>query len=85
MEGLFRHEVLKMLKAEDKITDFIIESLSLTPIFGRIPTQLSMKRYRAIPIEGIDRFDLQQIVPELTPGCWIRKKSGGTDLFGKLW
>jgi DNA (cytosine-5)-methyltransferase 1 len=53
--------------------------------FGRNPTELSKKRYRAIPEEGMNRFDLQRIVPELTPQCWIRKKSGGTDLFGRLW
>jgi len=53
--------------------------------FGRNPTELSRKRYRAIPHEGMNRFDLQRIVPELTPKCWIRKKSGGTDLFGRLW
>ena len=53
--------------------------------FGRSPTELSRKRYRAIPGEGMNRFDLQRIVPELTPKCWIRKKSGGTDLFGRLW
>jgi len=53
--------------------------------FGRNPTELSRKRYRAIPNEGMNRFDLQRIVPELTPQCWIRKKSGGTDLFGRLW
>lgn len=53
--------------------------------FGRNPTELSRKRYRAIPNEGMNRFDLQRIVPELTPKCWIRKKSGGTDLFGRLW
>ncbi|WP_457575858.1 DNA cytosine methyltransferase [Desulfomarina sp.] len=53
--------------------------------FGRNPTELSRKRYRAIPFEGMNRFDLQRIAPELTPKCWIRKKSGGTDLFGRLW
>jgi DNA (cytosine-5)-methyltransferase 1 len=53
--------------------------------FGRNPTKLSRKRYRAIPNEGMNRFDLQRIAPELTPGCWLRKKSGGTDLFGRLW
>jgi DNA (cytosine-5)-methyltransferase 1 len=53
--------------------------------FGRNPTELSRKRYRAIPKEGMNRFDLQRIAPELTPPCWIRKKSGGTDLFGRLW
>lgn len=53
--------------------------------FGRAPTELSRKRYRAIPEEGMNRFDLQRAAPELTPDCWIRKKSGGTDLFGRLW
>lgn len=53
--------------------------------FGRTPTELSRKRYRVIPREGMNRFDLQRIAPELTPKCWIRKKSGGTDLFGRLW
>ena len=46
---------------------------------------MSMARYRAIPEEGMNRFDLQKRAPELTPGCWIRKTSGGTDLFGRLW
>ncbi|GKT09267.1 DNA cytosine methyltransferase [Desulforhabdus sp. TSK] len=53
--------------------------------FGRSPTQKSLERYKAIPKEGMNRFDLQRIVPELTPDCWIRKKQGGTDLFGRLW
>jgi DNA (cytosine-5)-methyltransferase 1 len=53
--------------------------------FGRNPMELSQQRYRAIPEEGMNRFDLQRIAPELTPKCWIRKKSGGTDLFGRLW
>lgn len=53
--------------------------------FGRNPTQKSIARYKAIPEEGMNRFDLQERAPELTPQCWIRKKSGGTDLFGRLW
>lgn len=53
--------------------------------FGRNPTELSKKRYRAIPHEGMNRFDLQERAPELTPACWIRKKTGGTDLFGRMW
>lgn len=52
--------------------------------FGRNPTEKSMKRYRAVPPGG-NRFDLQKNAPEITPNCWIRKKSGGTDLFGRLW
>ncbi len=50
---------------------------------GRNPTPVSLKRYRLIPPGG-NRFDLQRLAPELTPGCWIRKQSGGTDLFGRL-
>jgi len=52
--------------------------------FGRSPTAKSEKRYRAVPPGG-NRFDLQANAPEITPACWIRKKTGGTDLFGRLW
>ncbi len=52
--------------------------------FGRNPTSKSLARYRAVPPGG-NRFDLQRNAPELTPDCWIRKTSGGTDLFGRLW
>jgi len=53
--------------------------------FGRNPIPSSLKRYKAIPKEGMNRFDLQRLAPELTPKCWINKKSGGTDLFGRMW
>lgn len=53
--------------------------------FGRSPTEHSLARYRAIPEEGMNRFDLHKRAPHLTPACWIRKASGGTDLFGRLW
>lgn len=52
--------------------------------FGRSPTAMSIARYKAVPPGG-NRFDLQRNAPELTPDCWIRKTSGGTDLFGRLW
>lgn len=50
----------------------------------RNPTAKSIKRYKAVPPGG-NRFDLQKNAPEITPDCWIRKTSGGTDLFGRLW
>ncbi len=53
--------------------------------FNRQPSDLSLARYQAIPQEGMNRFDLQLLAPELTPQCWLRKKTGGTDLFGRLW
>lgn len=52
--------------------------------FGRNPTERSIERYKAVPLGG-NRFDLQRKAPHLTPACWIRKTSGGTDLFGRLW
>jgi DNA (cytosine-5)-methyltransferase 1 len=52
--------------------------------FGRNPTDLSRKRYKLVPPGG-NRFDLQRAAPKLTPKCWIKKTSGGTDLFGRLW
>lgn len=66
-------------------TEIQDEGTPLDLHFGRTPTPVSLARYRAIPEEGMNRFDLQKIVPDLTPGCWIRKVSGGTDLFGRLW
>lgn len=52
--------------------------------FGRNPTPKSLARYRAVPPGG-NRFDLQKNAFHLTPACWIKKTSGGTDLFGRLW
>jgi DNA (cytosine-5)-methyltransferase 1 len=52
--------------------------------FGRNPTEISLKRYRAVPPGG-NRFDLMRNARHITPACWIRKTSGGTDLFGRLW
>jgi DNA (cytosine-5)-methyltransferase 1 len=53
--------------------------------FGRKPTAESLARYLAIPKEGMNRVDLLKNAPKLTPACWVKKKSGGTDLFGRLW
>ena len=50
----------------------------------RNPTQKSIERYKVVPPGG-NRFDLQKNAPHLTPQCWIKKTSGGTDLFGRLW
>lgn len=52
--------------------------------FGRNPTAKSLERYRAVPAGG-NRFDLLRNRPDITPRCWVKKKSGGTDLFGRLW
>jgi DNA (cytosine-5)-methyltransferase 1 len=51
----------------------------------RNPRPLSIERYKTIPGEGEGRFDLAERRPDITPACWLRKKSGSTDVFGRLW
>lgn len=53
--------------------------------FGRTPTSTSLLRYKAIPKEGMNRFDLHRNAPELTPKCWANKPTGSTDIMGRLW
>lgn len=50
---------------------------------GRNPTPTSLERYKVIPPGG-NRFDLMRARPDITPKCWLRKKSGTTDVFGRL-
>ena len=47
---------------------------------GRNPTELSLRRYRAIPPGG-GRFDLPD---ELLPRCWREKRTGTTDVMGRM-
>ncbi|EKH4209107.1 DNA cytosine methyltransferase [Escherichia coli] len=65
-------------------TDIRNELPPLNLHFGRNPTPVSLERYKAVPPGG-NRFDLQKKRPDITPACWLKKKSGGTDLFGRLW
>jgi DNA (cytosine-5)-methyltransferase 1 len=65
-------------------------SLSLKPTNrdwhnARNPRPISLERYRTIPKEGEGRFDLAKRRPDITPECWLRKKTGSTDVFGRLW
>lgn len=52
---------------------------------ARNPRPVSMERYRTIPNEGEGRFHLAERRPDITPACWLRKTSGSTDVFGRLW
>lgn len=51
----------------------------------RNPRPVSVERYETIPGEGEGRFELAERRPDITPACWLRKKSGSTDVFGRLW
>ncbi len=52
---------------------------------SRSPRPLSVERYKTIPREGEGRFQLAERRPDITPPCWLRKKTGSTDVFGRLW
>jgi DNA (cytosine-5)-methyltransferase 1 len=52
---------------------------------ARSPRPVSVERYRTIPNQGEGRFELAARRPDITPACWLRKKSGSTDVFGRLW
>lgn len=67
-----------------------VEGLPLVPTGEnwhrpRNPRPTSLERYRTIPKEGEGRFDLAARRPDITPKCWLRKKTGSTDVFGRLW
>ena len=51
---------------------------------GRNPTPKSVERYKAVPAGG-NRFDLMRKRPDITPNCWKNKKTGSTDVFGRMW
>lgn len=51
--------------------------------FGRSPRPVSLERYKVIPPGG-NRFDLMRERPDITPNCWLKKKTGTTDVFGRL-
>lgn len=52
---------------------------------ARNPRPMSVERYETIPNEGEGRFELAARRPDITPACWLRKTSGSTDVFGRLW
>ncbi len=52
---------------------------------SRNPRPMSLERYRTIPAEGEGRFELAERRADITPACWLRKKTGSTDVFGRLW
>ena len=52
---------------------------------SRNPRPMSLERYMTIPGQGEGRFELAARAPEITPACWLRKPTGSTDVFGRLW
>jgi DNA (cytosine-5)-methyltransferase 1 len=57
---------------------------------GRNPRPMSVERYRAVPPDGGNRFQMQSELDrlgkgDLVPRCWRKKPTGTTDVFGRLW
>jgi DNA (cytosine-5)-methyltransferase 1 len=57
---------------------------------GRNPRPGSIRRYKAVPRDGGNRFQMQRNLDraglsELVPACWRNKPTGTTDVFGRLW
>lgn len=50
---------------------------------GRNPLPSSIERYKAVPPGG-NRFDLIRNRRDLAPPCWLNKKTGSTDVFGRM-
>lgn len=56
----------------------------------RNPRPESVRRYKAVPRDGGDRFAMQRNLDRaglghLVPRCWREKPKGTTDVFGRLW
>jgi DNA (cytosine-5)-methyltransferase 1 len=56
----------------------------------RTPRPESVRRYKAVPRDGGDRFAMQRNLDraglgDLVPRCWREKPRGTTDVFGRLW
>lgn len=56
----------------------------------RNPRPESLRRYKAVPRDGGDRFRMQENLDRaglghLVPNCWRNKPTGTTDVFGRLW
>ncbi len=57
---------------------------------ARNPRPFSVRRYKAVPRDGGNRFQMQKNLDraglgDLVPRCWREKPTGTTDVFGRLW
>jgi DNA (cytosine-5)-methyltransferase 1 len=75
--------ILQRRTVRDAIGDLPEEPDGRNWHVGRNPMAISRERYRAVPPGG-NRFDLMRNRPDITPKCWLRKKTGSTDVFGRM-
>ena len=78
--NLLNHDLKPWRTVRDAIADLPEVPDGKNWHVGRNPTPMSLARYKCIP-EGGNRFNLPS---NLTPDCWKKKKTGSTDVFGRL-
>jgi len=76
-------ETFERATVRDAIGDLPLEPTGQELHVGRNPQARSLERYKCVP-EGGNRFDLVRSRPDLAPRCWLRKKTGSTDVFGRM-
>jgi DNA (cytosine-5)-methyltransferase 1 len=76
--------IFELRSVRDAIGDLPLEPDGLNWHVRRNPRPMSLERYKCVP-EGGNRFDLMRSRPDITPRCWKRKKTGSTDVFGRMW
>jgi DNA (cytosine-5)-methyltransferase 1 len=74
----------------DAVAGLPVKPSGLNWHVSRRPRPESLRRYRAVPRNGGDRFQMQRNLEraglgQLVPPCWRDKTSGTTDVFGRLW
>jgi DNA (cytosine-5)-methyltransferase 1 len=77
-------ETLERMTVRDAIENLPLKPDGKNWHIGRNPLPTSLERYRCVP-EGGNRFDLMKKRLDLTPKCWQKKKTGSTDVFGRMW
>ncbi len=73
----------KKVVVRDAIGDLPLKPSGDSWHIGRNPTKMSVLRYKCVPPGG-NRFDLIRRRPDLAPRCWMKKRTGSTDVFGRL-
>lgn len=77
-------ETLERMTVREAIGDLPLKPNGKNWHVARNPLPMSVERYKCVP-EGGNRFDLMEKRPDLTPNCWKKKKTGSTDVFGRMW
>lgn len=77
-------ETIERMTVRDAIGDLPLKPDGKNWHRARNPLPTSLERYKCVP-EGGNRFDLMRNRPDITPKCWLKKKTGSTDVFGRMW